>query len=505
MVLLMKRLISILITMIQILAMSNGKEKGKFVQNADVSVIVNPCVEYQTVSGFGASACWWAQEIGATENAGEVARLLFSRDGLGLNIYRYNVGGGEKENPDSRIRGNRATESFYYFNEATGAYEYDFTRDAAAQHMLDLALSYGCVDTVVLFANSPHYSMTATGQATGGTEEYFSNLPAENYQAYADYFITIAKYFIDKGVPVKYISPINEPQWSWGGGWVGQEGCHYETDEIVALMKVFAAAIKASGLDVKLMAPESGAIGDETTQWFDLLTADPDIAGVLGSLAYHSYWSDGNAAVKYNFGNTVKEKNYPFPVDMTEWCELPLEHDISDFGGAMRTARIIAQDLELTGANSWSAWTGVNNYSLREDGTKWSDGLLAMSDGGAEVEVCQRYYALAHYSKFIPAGSVRIRASQDIRDVTFEKDDEGNYINGSRSFDISAWKTPEGKLVLVIVNEGNDRNFVVSELGKFRSEVWQSTADAPLENIHSGISLPLVKCPSQSITTIVYS
>ncbi len=190
---------------------------------------------------------------------------------------------------------------------------------------------------------------------------------------------------------------------------------------------------------------------------------------------------------------------------MTEWCELPLEHDISDFGGAMRTARIIAQDLELTGANSWSAWTGVNNYSLREDGTKWSDGLLAMSDGGAEVEVCQRYYALAHYSKFIPAGSVRIRASQDIRDVTFEKDDEGNYINGSRSFDISAWKTPEGKLVLVIVNEGNDRNFVVSELGKFRSEVWQSTADAPLENIHSGISLPLVKCPSQSITTIVYS
>ena len=493
-----------MISLITIYGISNGKEKGKFVQNADVSVIVNPCVEYQTISGFGASACWWAQDIGATDNAEDVAKLLFGKDGLALNIYRYNIGGGEKENPNSRIGGNRATESFYYLNEQTGEYEYDFTRDAAAQHMLDLALAQGCVDTVVLFANSPHYSMTVTGQATGGTEEFFSNLPEENYQAFADYFITIAEYFLGKGVPVKYISPINEPQWSWGGGWVGQEGCHYETDEIVALMKVFAKSITRSGLDIKLMAPESGALGDQTIEWFDRLTSDPEIAAVLGSLSYHSYWSDGNAAEKYNFGNTLKEKGYSVPVDMTEWCELPLEHDNSDFGGAMRTARIIAQDLELSGANSWSAWTGVNNYGTKEDGTRWSDGLLSMSDGGEEFETCQRYYALAHYSKFIPAGSVRVKASQDIRDVTFVKDENGKYIDGQRSFNVSAWKTPDKKFVVVIVNEGADRKFVISELGKIKSAVWQSTADAQLEKTHDGIALPLINCPSQSITTVVY-
>ena len=34
--------------------------------------------------------------------ADEIARLLYDRDtGLGLDIFRYNVGGGEKENPDS--------------------------------------------------------------------------------------------------------------------------------------------------------------------------------------------------------------------------------------------------------------------------------------------------------------------------------------------------------------------------------------------------------------------
>ena len=38
----------------------------------------------------------------------------------GLNVYRYNVGAGEKDNPDSRISGSRATESFYYLNPDTG-------------------------------------------------------------------------------------------------------------------------------------------------------------------------------------------------------------------------------------------------------------------------------------------------------------------------------------------------------------------------------------------------
>ena len=55
------------------------------------------------------------------------------------------------------------------------------------------------------------------------------------------------KYFIEKGVPVKYISPINEPQWSWGGDWVGQEGCHYEPEQALAVFKVFAQKIKESG------------------------------------------------------------------------------------------------------------------------------------------------------------------------------------------------------------------------------------------------------------------
>ncbi|MCD7774203.1 MAG: hypothetical protein LUH40_01300 [Clostridiales bacterium] len=503
--LLLKRLICLLLSLLDIYSVSNGGTT-KYMQSLDVCITINKCVEYQEINGFGSSACWWAQNCGNSEYADEVAELLYSEEGLGLNIYRYNIGGGEKDNPNSRITGDRATESFYYYNEETGQYEYDFTRDAGAQEMLQKCLSYGCIDTVVLFANSPHYSMTVTGQATGGTEEYQSNLPEENYEAYADYFLTITQYFLDQGVPVKYISPINEPQWSWGGSWVGQEGCHYEPDEVVALLKVFAREIEERGMDVKLMAPESGEIGDTTVNYFNSILEDDEITSVLGSLAYHSYWSDTNTIGKTDFGEYVTE-NYQdldnITVDMTEWCELPCSHSYDDFDSALLMARVISQDLALSNANSWTSWVAVNKYSL-SDGKMYSDGMLVADEDFTELYTAMRYYAMAHYSKFIPAGSVRIKATSDVYDLTAISDDGGEtYSSSTKSLNFSAFKTPEGKIVCVLVNEGEDRNAYLNILGCHMS-VWTSTAEAQMVNVYDGIAKANVALPAGSITTVVY-
>ncbi len=488
-----KKIISIFLAIINLFIIPVG-DGYSYLINKSITIEVDETQEYQTVSGFGASAAWWAQNAGDSEYADEVAKALYSEDGLALTVYRYNVGGGEADNPNARISGSRATESFYYYNETTGEYEYDFTRDAAAQTMLDKCLSYGCIDTVVLFANSPHYSMTESGSACGSYSDFTSNLPEENYEAYADYFITITKYFVEKGVPVKYISPVNEPQWSWGGGWVGQEGCHYEKEEVVALYRVFAQKIKESGLDVRLMGPESGEIGELTEWYFENLYNDPEISEVLGSLAYHSYWSDNNYWGKVGFGETVAEKYSDFNVDMTEWCELPCTHDITDFEGALLMAKVIMQDLSLSNVNSWSAWVGVNNYAVGEDGKMYSDGLLVADDDFTELYTAARYSALAHFSKYITPGSTRV------------------YSNASRflgsDIDLSdyqycAFVTPEGKTVVVIINNGDDTNIATNNFcGDM--EVITSTADAQLQTVYSGKTKLFVECPADSITTIIY-
>ena len=207
--------------------------------------MIDTATKYQTFEEFGTSSCWWAQTVNTAEEADEIAKRLYSEEeGLGLKIFRYNIGGGEADNPDCRIWDvNRRTESFYVLNKETGEYEYDFTRDANARRVMDYAVKYGA-EKIILFCNSPHFSMTKSGHASGGLEQYSSNLPKENYQAFVDYVLTIADWFIGQGYPVYAISPINEPQWSWGGDWVGQEGCHYEIDEAIEVLELFATEMQ---------------------------------------------------------------------------------------------------------------------------------------------------------------------------------------------------------------------------------------------------------------------
>ena len=69
---------------------------------ADV-VRVDPTVRLQTVEGWGTSLAWWANVIGgwseATRNA--IADLVFNPlGGLGLNVVRYNIGGGDDPTHD---------------------------------------------------------------------------------------------------------------------------------------------------------------------------------------------------------------------------------------------------------------------------------------------------------------------------------------------------------------------------------------------------------------------
>ena len=455
--------------------------------------------------GFGASACWWAQYCGNSEFDEEITKLLYSQEGLGLNIFRYNIGGGEADNSQTTIWNPwRKTESFYVLDEKTGEYVYDFTRDANAQKILDLALSYGTVDTVVLFANSPHFSMTISGKASGGgSDGWQSNLSRADYPKYVDYFLTITQYFLDKGVPVKYISPINEPQWAWGGGYTGQEGCHYTDEEARDLLILFAQEIKARGMDVKLSCPESGAIEERTERWFSELYNNEDVRDVLGTLAYHSYWSDEYVERKAAFGEWLNENMPDAKVEMSEWCQLPCTSDITSIEGALIQARVIANDLEYTGADSWSAWVGVNQAGTADDGKNYTDGLISANDDFSEYEIAMRYYAMAHFSKFIPAGSVRLESKKNINDlqVTEVENPEEENLTKYATNTVS-YLTPDGKVVCVVVNEGVERDLSF-KVDASKMTVYTTTQDSQLENTYSG-ELTKIPMPEKSIITVVF-
>lgn len=454
--------------------------------------------------GFGASACWWSQIAGNSENAEEIAKLLYSKEGLGLNIYRYNIGAGSVDNHKDTIWNRwRQTESFYVYDYETETGYYDFTRDANAQAMLDLCLSYGCIDTVVLFANSPHYSMTKNNKSGGNDNWWECNLPEENIEAYVDYFLTITEYFINKGVPVKYISPINEPNWSWGNsGNQAQEGCHYGSEMIYKVYKAFAKGIAERELDVLLSGPESGEIGHRTYEWFEYMYNDPEIRPYLGNLSYHSYWTDNNVQNKIGLGNWIEENTPDIKVEMSEWCELPCASSTDDIKGALITARVMANDINFTGVDSWTAWVAMNGIGVGADGKDYSDGLLVANDDVSEFYISMRYYAVAHFSKYIPVGSRRLDFKKNIYDMVEERDAEGNIINSNYIVNAAAFLTPDDKVVMVITNEGEDRELKI-KVDRDNMTVITTTQDSQLEETYSGEKTEITLL-ADSITTVVF-
>lgn len=440
--------------------------------------MIDRATKYQTFEEFGTSSCWWAQTIDSEEMANEIAKRLYSEEeGLGLKIFRYNIGGGEHDNPNCRIWDtSRRTESFYVLNKEMGEYEYDFTRDANARRVMDYAVKYGA-EKIILFCNSPHFSMTKSGHASGGLEQYSSNLPKENYRAFVEYVLTIADWFVAQGYPIYAISPINEPMWSWGGDWVGQEGCHYTADETVEVLEMFATEMKKRNSPYKLNGPESGEMSWAYYEYVEKFFASEILREFCDTYSGHSYWMDTKTEEKKQIGDNFKEKYPDFKYEMSEWCELPLTIDSTTIDSGLYMAQVIVDDLTKMNAVSWQSWTAVNG-----------DGLLDRNADG-ELITYNRYYAFKQFTSFIKPGMVRIRAIDNFENTSLKTvafTDGTNYVT-------------------VIVNPAdNDENIKIGGL-LGEAEIYLTDSTHNCEKIYEGKFKRDISIPAKSIMTVCVS
>lgn len=448
-----------------------------FTNKKTQSIGINEYDRHQTFETFGTSSAWWSQTIDDEQTAQEIARLLYDDEtGLGLDVYRYNIGGGEADNPDCRIWDRtRRTESFYVFNKETGGYEYDFTRDANARRMLDLAVEYGA-EEVILFCNSPHFSMTASGHASGGLTDYASNLPKENYDEFVDYVLTIADWFVAQGYPVTAISPINEPQWSWGGEWVGQEGCHYSADEAVELLELFAVTMKERNSPYKLSGPESGELSPGYYEYIDKFFASEILNEFCDTYSGHSYWLDNKLDLKTMAGEKFRNEYPDKKLEMSEWCELPMTIDSTTIDSGLYMANIIIQDLNLLGAVSWQSWTAVNG-----------DGVMELKDGG--LVMYNRYYAYKHFTQFIKEGMTRVAVMDSFEDLS--------------QIASTAFKG-DGETVLILVNNAEEAKGI-RLFGCYESmDIYRTDSEINCEKVYSDDFIKNISLPAKSISTIVF-
>src|SRR5438046_325543 len=180
--------------------------------------------------GWGCSLCWWGKEYGASPLAPTLADYMFSTNytnnlpGLGMNIVRYNIGGGGSnggtakidDNTIENISSNNPTTSFRYINgywrnwfsdDPSNGASWDWTADSPQRALLELALQRG-VSLVEFFSNSPPWWMCYNHSSSGANSIIplsGDNLQSWNYGQFAKYLAIVVQYFRDHGVPIHSI------------------------------------------------------------------------------------------------------------------------------------------------------------------------------------------------------------------------------------------------------------------------------------------------------------
>jgi O-glycosyl hydrolase len=470
----------------------------------DGAITINQQQTLQTIDGFGASGAWWAQHVGTwdDESRSRIARLLFDpNEGIGMSVYRYNIGAGS---PSAGIWDTwRTAETFEVSKDV-----YDWTRDAGGVWFLRQAHAYG-VENLLAFVNSPPARMTVSGLTTGqdlptegdidpGAQSLiqdmlmtaltpnsiwrsqWSNLQPDMVEDFTAYLVDVLGHLRnEEGLPVGWISPINEPQWAWRGG---QEGCHYTPDECALVMRSLMYAIDLAGLPVRVSGVEAGA-WFAADMYLNTLMADPDIAAGLGSFSVHSYGPEITTAMKQPLACLVKVRYPEVKLWQTEWCEMAGGRD-TGMDSALVMADLMHEDLTLGNVASWQLWIAVSKYDFH-------DGLIYVDEGTHAVTETKRLWAFGNYSRFVRPGFVRMPAMASV--------------SGLKP---SAFRSADGQsLVLVVINDGADP--VVMRLpelaGYAKLEAWETSVSHNLDRVLNTDTPKGYTFPGLSITSLVFA
>lgn len=454
------------------------------------TLTIDESVTHQTIESFGTSGAWWSQYVGTWDskylntmrtNRERIATLLYNPTyGIGLTNYRYNLGAGSADSGNGDYTDvNRRAQSF---EVAPG--EYDWTKDEGAQWFLEEVTRLGC-EEVVLFFNSPLERLTKNGWAhlTPGGEK--SNIDPANYTEWAAYACDVAEHFIEQGVPVKFISPINEPQWDWTGG---QEGCHYEPEEIAGVYIAFLEEMqkRPALAGVELSGPESGEWGGKTIQYVSALLGNSVLGEHFSAIDCHSYWS--NTQSKVSFKNWMDVQYPDVKIRMSEWCEMVNGTDLT-MDSAIHLAQCVQEDLTVLDAVSWCTWVGVSPGGYR-------DGLIHATENGAgEISIVplKRLWAYGNYTRFIRPGFVRVDANgaADASPIAFTGERDG-----------------KRQLVIVLINEQLNAQFITLS-GDFSAystmAIHETSTNRDLAETYTGAVKTDITLPLQSVITIVMS
>ena len=221
--------------------------------------------------GWGTSLCWWANRVGYSDTlAQQCADTFFSPEGLGLNIARFNIGGGDDPSHTHITRTDSNMPGYTKYNN--GTVTYDWSADHNQRNVLERCIKAAGDDMIVeMFSNSPPYYMTNSGCSSGAKDSGKNNLRDDKYTDFAEYLAEVtAHYEKDWGIHVQSITPMNEPYTDYWGAYSNkQEGCHFDQGKSMdTIYQELSKSLKKRGLnDIIISANDESVIDTQISSW----------------------------------------------------------------------------------------------------------------------------------------------------------------------------------------------------------------------------------------------
>lgn len=445
--------------------------------------------------GWGTSLCWWANYIGYSDKLTEkAAEYFFDPDkGLGLNIVRYNIGGGD-DPTHTHIKDGRPDGNMPGFAklDADGNMYYDWTADANQINVLKAAIEKG-VDNIEAFANSAPYFMTISGCSSGGHDASQDNIAPEKYDDFAQYLCDVIKYFKEEeGITFNSISPFNEPDTSyWGYGSPKQEGMHVSPGESQSgIVNALNSALDENGIDIILAATEET---DLTKAYENFEKLDDSAKDAVDRINAHTYSGSARAEVrqtaqKYGKSLWMSEVDGKFVAGENAGSMAP----------ALGLGRRITIDMNGMQPTAWIIWQIIDSH---KDNVFYTNTSLEFSDDGywgtcianhtnGEILRSKKYYGFGQYTRYIKEG-MHLISSDDTGDTVTAYDDD--------------------EIVIVTTNRTGNEQTVSYDLSDFSgtldaADVIRTSENenwAELDQVKIDNGILTVTQPANSITTYV--
>jgi O-glycosyl hydrolase len=433
-------------------------------------VKVNPALRQQKFEGFGTSLCWWANNVGAwapDKRNALVDLVLDPVNGLGYNVFRYNIGGGE--NPAHTHMD--TFRDMPGFEHADGTFDWD--ADANQRAVLLRLSERGSGLVFEAFSNSPPYWMTTSGCASGNSDGS-NNLKTNSYDAFADYLVQVVKHYRDAfGVTFRTLEPLNEPNASWWKANGGQEGCHFSPANQQTMIKAVSAALQSNGLTgVQVSASDENSMDDayNNIRAFDAKTVD-----AMGQLNVHSYAGSRRAELRTLATSKGKRlwqsESGPLSVTLAD-----------DTEAALFMAGRIITDLKELQPEAWIDW------QVADPARNWAS--FALNNSQQSFTLLKRFYMHAGFSRYIRPGATFIRID---------------------NADMVAAQAADGSLTLVVRNGGTASKSFTFDLTGVASvgAAVDGHRTSRSENLAQLSAIPIANygftatMPANSVTTLV--